>query len=624
MCGIAGGISLRADRTLDIDRVRRLSALVGHRGPDGHGLWIAPSGRAALAHRRLAIIDLASGAQPMVDNTGRVAVTFNGEIYNYVELREGLRANGRSFATESDTEVLLAAFLVKGVRCLDEMRGMFAFAAWDDAAGRLTLARDRLGKKPLFYVREGNCLYFASSLDALRKTSTAEWHVNRAALETYLALGYVPAPATIYDEVSKLESGTVFVVDPGGQPDIERYWHPADASRSFEGTFEQAVDRTHELLIEAVRLRLRSDVPLGVFLSGGVDSSLLTAVAQRECGVQLQTFSVGFDAAGHDETESATFVARHLGTTHRNFHARPELLEFLPEILPQFGEPFADPAVLPLWVLARETRKHVTVALGGDGGDEGFGGYAWYRTARRLRAARQLAGGSPLAPARSRLSAMLVKTFPHAPMTHRVRRAVEAMTHDDPALEYARLRTLFTPRERQALRPGRTEVVLDRTADLFRAAGGDPLRRMRYADIGTYLADCLNPKVDVATMAHALEARAPLLDHTLIEFGLGLPTSYLIDARGGKRVLRTLLARYFPSEIINRPKHGFTVPLDEWFRGTSRFVADRLARSEALAALGCLDMSAVASLVGDHVGGRRDHGDRLFALLALDTWARAQ
>jgi asparagine synthase (glutamine-hydrolysing) len=624
MCGIAGGLSLRADRPLDVDRVRRLSTLVGHRGPDGHGLWIAPSGRAALAHRRLAIIDLASGAQPMTDSTGRVAVTFNGEIYNYIELRDALRANGGHFATGSDTEVLLAAFMDKGVRCLDDMRGMFAFAAWDDTAGRLTLARDRLGKKPLFYVHEGDCLYFASSLDPLRRTSTDGWHVNRDALEAYMALGYVPAPATIYAEASKLASGTTFVIEPGGEPRIDRYWHPADAARPFEGTFEQAVERTRELLIDAVQLRLRSDVPLGLFLSGGLDSSLLTAVAQRECGVALQTFSVGFDAGGHDETESAAAVARHLGTTHRTFHARPELLEYLPEILPQFGEPFADPAVLPLWVLARETRKYVTVALGGDGGDEGFGGYAWYRTARRLRTARQLAGGAPLASARRRLSAMLVKTFPHASVSHRVRRAVEAMSIDDPALEYAQLRTVFTPAERGALMPGNEEVVLDRTAALFREAGGDPLRRMRYADVGTYLADCLNPKVDVATMAHALEARAPLLDHTLIEFGLGLPKSYLIDARGGKRVLRSLLARYLPSEIINRPKHGFTVPLDDWFREPSRSIADGLARSDALASVCGLDMNAVASLVGQHVGGQRDHGDRLFALLALDTWARAQ
>jgi asparagine synthase (glutamine-hydrolysing) len=579
-----------------------------------------------LAHRRLSIIDLACGAQPMVDPSGRVGLSFNGEIYNYVELREQLSAAGFPFTTHSDTEVLLAAFLRDGPRSVNELRGMFALAVWDDAARSLTLVRDRLGKKPLFYVIEEGCLYFSSCLDALRRSAPVAWTINRAALDAYLTLGYVPAPETVYTNARKLEAGTMLTVDRDGRVTIERYWDAAHPFVPFEGSFGDAVDRAHELLVESVRIRLRSDVPLGLFLSGGVDSSLLAAVATRDCGVPLNTFTVGFDVAGHDETEAASAVARHLGTVHREFHAQPELLSILPELMPQFGEPFADPAALPLWVLARETRRHVTVALGGDGGDEGFGGYRWYSSFARLRALRRFAGGTPLATVRSGVSRLLRRALPTSAGSQRMARALDAMAEADPARGYASLRVLFGDADLRAILRDSEGAggahALERTATFYRDAGGDRLRRMRCADIGTYLADCLNPKVDVATMAHAMEARAPLLDHMLIEFGLSLPEAYLMDERGGKRVLRAMLARYLPQDLIERPKHGFTVPLDDWFRGAAADVAAHVARSESLAALGHLDMDAVEAMRREHASGRRDHGDRLYGLLALDTWAR--
>ena len=625
MCGIAGAVALTNDARPNHDRVRRLSELIAHRGPDGHGLWVAPSGRALLAQRRLAIIDLVTGQQPMVDETLRVGVTFNGEIYNYVELREALQREGRRFNTRSDTEVLLASYLARGTSFVDDLRGMFAVALWDDTKGQLLVARDRVGKKPLFFTVEDDCLYFSSTLDSLRATARRPWRVSAEAIDEYLAAGYILAPRTAFEEASKLEAGTLLTIETGGSRTTRRYWSADAPVDPFEGTYESAVDRVHETLTDAVRIRLRSDVPLGVFLSGGLDSSLVTAIARREYGLHLNTFSVGFDVSAHDESSAARAVAEHLGTDHHRFDANADLLELLPEVVRHFGEPVADSAAFPLWALARRTREFVTVALSGDGGDEGFGGYDWYGTAMRLRRSTRMAGGRALAPMRRSVAAALQAGLGGAALSRRIGRALDAMGDGDPAHQYGALRTQFPERERRRLVDRSTApTALDRMAETFDRAGGDPLRRMRCADISTYLADCLMPKVDVATMAHALEARAPLLDHELLELALTLPASYLTDARGGKRILRDILARYLPESLVNRPKHGFTVPLDEWFRTEARGRAVGLGRSEALEGLGLLELSAVARLAEEHLDTRRNHGDRLFALLVLEEWAKAQ
>jgi asparagine synthase (glutamine-hydrolysing) len=626
MCGIAGGVALERGLRPDPDRVRRMAASMAYRGPDGDGLWISPSGSAVLAHRRLSVIDLECGAQPMITPDGHVGLTFNGEIYNFLELREHLVSEGCHFRTNSDTEVLLASFLRHGCSCFERFHGMFALALWDDSVHQLTLVRDRLGKKPLFYTVTDGCLYFSSTLESLRTSAPRPWTVSRSALETYLSVGYVPAPSTIYTEACKLEAGTLLTASPGSGIQPVRYWDEMDAFTPFEGTFSQAVRHTQELLCHAVQLRLRSDVPLGLFLSGGVDSSLLAAIAARECGVRLNTFSIGFDNADHDESDVAAAVARHLGTQHHAFHVQPDLLSVVPTLVAQFGEPLADAAALPLWVLARETRRHVTVALGGDGGDEAFGGYRWYRTFEQLERIRTISGGSALTGVRTALSAALASGS-RSTLSARAGRALHAIQADDPGVRYATLRMLFSDTDRHRVLIGdNTSPIapLDRTPAFFDLAGGDVLHRMRYADIRTYLADCLNPKVDVATMSHALEARAPLLDHRLVAFGLSLPKHYLVDRRGGKRILRTLLTQYLPREIINRPKHGFTVPLDDWFRGAARHVAEGLARSESLASLGQLEMDSIAALCTEHLAGRRNHGERLYSLLVLDLWARRQ
>ena len=361
MCGIAGGIGLTPDARPDPARIRAMSSCLVHRGPDGEGLWTSPSGRAVLAHRRLAIIDLVTGQQPMVEDAGAAGLVFNGEIYNYRELREELLRSGTPLHTTSDTEVLLRLLSRDGTRAIDALRGMFAFAHWDDRTGALLVARDRLGKKPLYWVVEDGCLYFASSLKALRTSTNRTWSIDPRALDLYLALGYVPAPHTIYAGVQKLEAGCWATLD-GDRLVSRRYWDLAPAPDPFTGTFSEAVDRLEEILTEAVDIRLRSDVPLGIFLSGGIDSSLVTAIAARRSSTPVETFSIGFDDAGFDESGYAGRVAHHLGTRHHLFRVRLELLDLLPQVAWHFGEPYADSSALPTWVLAQRTREHVTVA----------------------------------------------------------------------------------------------------------------------------------------------------------------------------------------------------------------------------------------------------------------------
>jgi asparagine synthase (glutamine-hydrolysing) len=623
MCGIAGGVALDASSKPDGERVKRMTGLLAHRGPDGEGFWTAPSGSAVLAHRRLAVIDLATGDQPMVDADGNVGMTFNGEIYNYVELRDALAKTGVAFRTKSDTEVLLARYLSGKSDWLAPCRGMFAFGIWDDRARRLTLVRDRIGKKPLFYVIEHGCLYFASSLRALRATSARRWTLRPESLGAYLALGYVPAPATMFAEAFRLPAGHQLTLERGAVA-TSPFWRVEDRKTAFTGTYEDALEETQARLVEAVRLRLRSDVPLGVFLSGGIDSSLVTAIAGRESTGALRTFSVGFDVAAVDESPHAAAVARHLGTEHSSFQMKPDLLRAIPDVVAGLGEPFTNPSTIPLTELARETRRHVTVVLGGDGGDEAFAGYPWYSNARRLERVSRLMGGRPLAPARRALAAQL-SGGGGSGLAARAGRALDATAQRNEGSRFAHLRSLFSGRERHALlcdeRARDAGVAAsEQLAGIYDAVDGDALQRMRSVDIATYLADSLMPKGDVATMAHGLELRSPLLDHEVVDFALSIPEHFHTDERGGKRILRELVSRFVPSEVMDRPKQGFTVPLDEWFRGETAPIVASLARSDALAALAQLDMRTVASLCDEHRSGSRNHGERLFALLTLEAW----
>jgi asparagine synthase (glutamine-hydrolysing) len=622
MCGIAGAVRLSGDRPVDQSRVRAASALLAHRGPDGDGIWVSPSEAACLAHRRLAIIDIGTGQQPMLNRAGTRGLVFNGEIYNYLELREELRRRGECFRTNSDTEVLERIVEREGVDGIAHLRGMFAFAAWDDAARILLLARDRVGKKPVYYHEEDGHLYFASSLRALRNTTNHRWELSVEALDSFIALGYIPAPLTIYKNVSKLVAGSVVEFN-AGKKTISRYWDLGGDERQFSGSYSQAVDGLNDALTDATRLRLRSDVPIGILLSGGIDSSLIAALASRLTNKSIETFSMGFDDEAFDETEYAGSVAHALGLRNHRFCLRPSLA-VLPEMVRQFGEPFADSSALPMWMLSQQMRERVTVALGGDGGDEGFGGYDWYRTASRLST---IAKAVP--PVAARLGCEVLDIAPSLTRGLRLgklRRLLEVL-NGSAAHRFASLRSFANEPETHSIyegellerrKAGRTPMLKLEAA--YNRCVGPDLRKMRYVDMETYLPDDLMVKLDVASMAHSLEIRAPLLDHEVLRFGLALPAGYIYDERGGKRILRDLLARYIPRGLFDRPKQGFSVPLSRWFRTELRPRMLELVKSERLRSLGLLNAGAVHRLLEEDWAGIRDHSQRLFTLLVLDEW----
>ena len=629
MCGIAGAFGLAPGTQPDPTRVQCMADALRHRGPDGEGYWSSRDGRVRLAHRRLSVIDLETGQQPMVNETGTVGLVFNGEIYNYRELRAALVRDGVTFRTQSDTEVLLRLYERDGVDCLEALRGMYAFAIWDEARGQLVLARDRIGKKPLYYTESDGALYFASALGALRAAGGRR-PVDVAAIDAYMTLGYIPAPLTVFEGIHKLEAATVMTF-ANGHRSSRRYWDLAPNDNPFEGTQDEALDRIDEILGTAVDIRLRSDVPLGVFLSGGIDSSLVTAVAVRKSTLPIRTFSIAFDDPAFDESGYAAAVAAHLGTRHECFHVRPDVMALLPEYVRHYGEPFADSSAFPTWILAAETRRHVTVALGGDGGDEGFAGYDWYRTAARLSRLGRLVPSVAASVGSRALARIAIGSGSSTRRARQLGRGLAVMSHGEAAERFAALRTCVNQHEAEGLFAGRLAAhrheagPRDATAlaALYRDCEGTDLRRMRYVDIRTYLADCLMPKVDVATMAHGLEARAPLLDQELIRFALSLPDEWLVDRAGGKQILKTLLARYVPPRLFDRPKQGFTPPLGPWFAGAFKTSLESMTRSEPLIETGWFAPAGIARLIDEHARGHRDHSQRLFELLVLEAWLRA-
>lgn len=622
MCGIAGGYALTPDAAVDRERVSRMNAAIAHRGPDGDGVY-APSSRVCLAHRRLSVIDLATGQQPMVTETG-LAISFNGEIYNYIELRDELRSQGVSFRTDSDTEVILRLYEVMGDSMVERLRGMYAFAIWDPRSERLLLARDRVGKKPLYYTLVNGCVYFASTFGAVRLAAGGRPETDPRMVGAFLNLGYVPAPRSIDTRIQKLEAGCIATVS-GGTFIVKRFCEFGAGDDPFEGTWSQAVDRLDDLICTAVSMRLRSDVPLGVFLSGGIDSSLVAAIAARIAPGRIHTFSIGFDVQQFDESGYAAEVARRIGSEHRTFNVHYDGLDLVPELVRHYGEPFGDSSAIPTWLLSRETRQHVTVAVGGDGGDEGFGGYEWYRTAARFLRL-QNAGAPALAYAGTRalaLPAARLRTL------GRIYRGMRLLSLEEPE-RFAALRSFIAREEAEQLFAGELADVSSGNPDegsrilssIYAQSAGSSLRRMRVVDLKTYLADCLLPKVDVASMAHALEVRAPLLDQEVIRFALTLPDEWISTSREGKVLLRAVLDRYLPRSLFERRKQGFSIPLERWFKQELRTTIDRLPASEPLIDSGWFRPDGIRTLIEQHVSGHRDHTHRLYNLLILDEWLR--
>ena len=616
MCGIAGVLDFRGPA--DAALIARMCAAMEHRGPDARG--IHADDPIAVGMQRLAIIDVAGGDQPIFNEDRSVAVVLNGEIYNYLELREGLRARGHRFTTESDTEVLVHLYEEHGEGLVRQLRGMFAFALWDRRRRKLVLGRDRVGKKPLFWSALGGRLRFGSELHALLQDPSLPRELDPRAIDAYLGLGYVPDPLCILDGVQKLPPASILVAEEHGHR-IERYWRLDYASKLDRIDEHEAAERVLELIDEATRIRLMSEVPLGAFLSGGVDSSAVVAAMAAHTSEPVKTFSIGFGEEDYDETRFARLVAERFSTDHHEFQVEPEALSIMPRLARHYGEPFADPSAIPSFYLAELTSRHVTVALNGDGGDESFAGYTRYGRGNVLLRLRRLGKlASPLArlPASPADRSPLGRLRRHA--SSLARPPWEAYGMGIMIFEREQRARLLTPAFADQLGGFEAEAVLE--APWRASSAGELPDRMLDVDIQTYLAGDLLPKMDIATMAHSLEARSPFLDHVLMEFAASLPGRLKLRGTDGKRILKRALRGTLPSEILDRPKMGFGVPLEHWFRHELRALpADRLLDPAALGR-GYLERDEIERLLLEHQGGGADHSYRIWALLQLDSWHR--
>lgn len=622
MCGIAGRVNFRSGRPASGPAIEAMCELLAHRGPDGEGVFV--SGEVGFGHRRLAIIDLSeAGRQPMSTPDGRVTVTFNGEIYNYRELRQALAADGYRFRTRTDTEVILAAWLAHGRAFVDRLRGMFAFALWDARDRTLLLARDRAGKKPLHYRLDADGLAFASEPKAFLAEEAFTPEADPVALSHYLTLQYVPAPLSAFRGIEKLRPGHCLEVRDGTVR-TWRYWQLRYAPK-LACSAADAVAELEARLDEAVRLRLLSDVPLGAFLSGGIDSGLVVALMARAGDTPVKTFSIGFEDDEYNELPWAREVAERYGTEHHEFVVRPDAVDILPRLVWHYNEPFADSSAVPTFYLSQVTRRHVTVALNGDGGDESFAGYDRY--ASHLRAGRfDWLPRGPLGPALRRIAARLRRTGRQGGVAARAARLADAAAAT-PARRYARWLVHFDAGLRDALL---TDAFREATAgadavDFLEGAAGeaggqDLLDRTLATDVATYLPDDLLVKVDIATMAHGLEARSPLLDHEVMEFAARLPSA--LKLRGGvkKVLLRRLAADLLPPGVLARPKTGFAVPLARWFRHELRDLAHDVLLGRRVEQRGLVKRSAVERLLREHESGTWNWQFQIWNLLMLEMW----
>lgn len=621
MCGIAGIVDL--ERPPQEPLLTRMCAVIEHRGPDGRGTFLDRS--VALGIQRLAIIDVDGGDQPIFNEDESIAVVMNGEIYNHELLRRDLEASGHSFRTRADTEVLVHLYEEHGDRLVEHLRGMFAFALWDARGQRLLCARDRVGKKPFFFTRRGSRFSFASEVRSLLQDPELRREVDPQAIDAYLAFQYVPHPLSAFRGVSKLPPACTLVVEQGRE-EIKRYWTLEYSPKSSGVPRAELEERLWELLREATRIRLMSEVPLGAFLSGGIDSSAVVAAMAEASSEPVKTFSIGFEEPTFDEVSYARLVAERFGTDHHEFQVRPEALEIMPRLARHYGEPFADPSAIPSFYLAQMTGRHVTVALNGDGGDESFAGYGRY-------ARSQLIGHLDWLPRRlqraaPQLVAVLGPGGREGSLRARTRRLADALAMND-WQRYARTLTAFDRQQRDALllpelraelEACRGEKILDRSWHQSRAEHS--VDRMLDVDIATYLPGDLLPKVDIATMAYSLEARSPFLDQELMEFAATLPAEMKLDGSDGKAILKSALRDVLPSAVLDRPKMGFGVPLVSWFRNELRDLPAERLLDPAAFARGYFQRPAIERLITEHQQGLADHSLRLWTLLALETWHR--
>jgi len=623
MCGIAGFVDLwnegeglaREERP---QLVQSMCDVIRHRGPDDEGFFVTEG--VALGMRRLSIIDVAGGHQPISGEDSKVTIVFNGEIYNYLQIKPQLVARGHKFKTDSDTEAIVHAYEEYGPSCVQHLRGMFGLAIWDAGARQLFLARDRVGKKPLYYtVTPAGTLVFGSELKSLLQHPDVKREVDLDALDAYLTLGYVPDPQSIFRGIKKLPPGCYLTFSESGLQ-IASYW---DFDFSEVGKKDEAeyVEELRALLDESVRIRLMSEVPLGAFLSGGIDSSTIVALMAQNISQPVKTFSIGFHEDSYNELEYARLTARKYGTDHHEFFVTPEICDIVDELTWHFDEPFADSSAIPTYMVSKLARDHVTVILSGDGGDELFAGYTRYAIDRRRNAFSYMPG-----VVRKGMMQPLSSALPHGALGRNFIYNVSL----DPIDRYLDSVSIFTQLQKRSLYSDHFTSHLtnvDAVSQSFHALAaqvktGSPVDRLLYLDSKTYLPGDIMTKVDRMSMAVSLEARAPLLDHKLIDFVTRIPSGMKLMGNETKHILKRAVTGLVPDEILNRPKQGFGVPVQEWINQQLRdrmrdTLSDTRTRQRGYVNTQYLDV-----LLDEHARGRRDHSSRLWALLMLELWHR--
>jgi asparagine synthase (glutamine-hydrolysing) len=619
VCGIAGKIDFSGP--VDADIVLRMCGSIRHRGPDSQGTFV--KGGVGLGTQRLAIIDVAGGDQPISNEDGSVVLVQNGEIYNYLELRDQLTRRGHRFTTDCDTEVLVHLYEEHGEAMVHRLRGMFAFVLWDERRRQLFCARDRVGKKPLFWARTGPRFWFASELAALLEDPALDRELDYRALASYLTLEYVPHPLSAFAAIRKLPPACTLTVSEQGER-IDRYWSLDYSSKLAGVPSAELEERLWAELREATRIRLMSEVPLGVFLSGGLDSSAIVAAMAQESAQPVKTFSIGFSDKSYDELAYARRVAEHFATEHHEFRVEPDALAILPKLVRHFGEPFADPAAVPTFYLAELARRHVTVALNGDGGDESFAGYQRYVAApsRLDRVPRSIRRVAPL------IAGVLPDGAHPSSFRTRVKRLSEIVGMSFAtryatrigAFDATRRERLFTPEFAAAVNGARPEAFVEEAWGS--APAGNPVDRLLATDVATYLPDDLLVKVDIASMACSLEARSPFLDHHLMEFAASLPPEQKLERGATKVILKRALRRVIPPEILDRPKQGFSVPLAQWFRNELRDLPTEILLDPRAIDRGYFRRDEVEDIIREHRDGIANHSRRLWVLLQFELWHR--
>jgi asparagine synthase (glutamine-hydrolysing) len=632
MCGITGAVWTDPRKEISPAVLQRMTDRLSHRGPDADGAYhqdyalLPPHGAmpgVALGHRRLSIIDLCTGGQPMSNEDGTVWIVFNGEAYNYADLRKRLEASGHKFRTDSDTETIVHLYEEEGPECFSQLNGMFAIALWDSNRRRLVLGRDRLGKKPLVYRHEPGRLLFASELKSILEVPGLPREIDPAAIDDYLTYQYIPHPRTIFRGFQKLPPGH-YAIYQDDRLEIRPYWQP-DFTLERTISKEDAIAELRALLESAVRLRMRSDVPLGAFLSGGIDSSIVVALMQQQSAQPVKTFTIGFPDKEFDESNYAAEVARHLKTDHRELQVSPDAVAILPQLAFHYDEPFADSSAIPTWYVSQLTKQHVTVALSGDGGDELFAGYPRYRSA-------QLAGLFDRAPLLRALASS--PGWQWLPSSGRQRSLTRKIKSFSQLLGLAREQrylnwvATFSDSARNGLYQAEfREQILGHPVAFMRAAwqrcgGRDAVTCASLADLATYLPCDLMTKVDIASMAHGLETRAPILDYRVVEFAASLPVHLKYRWGRGKQLLREAFGHLLPAAVFTRRKMGFSVPLAAWFRNELKPLGEELLLAPTAKCHAFLRPEAIKNLWDVHQQQRYDHSARLWTLVMLESWLR--